>query len=52
MNKYKLTVEHDGGKFKVNVYAKNYQSAIQQVMNAENCPENAITAIKVKYKKQ
>ena len=50
MNKYTLTLEHDGGVQKLTVYAKNFQSAIQQVINAEGCPERAIINIEVKYK--
>lgn len=45
MNHYTLTLKSDNGKHKLGVVARNYQSAIAQVMNAENCPESAIIKI-------
>ena len=50
MNKYTFTLEHDNGKDKVSVYAKNLHSAIAQILNNEDCPERAILNINIKYK--
>lgn len=47
MNKYKAVLMHDDGKTTINVYARNYQSAIQQIMNNENCPESAIKSLEL-----
>ena len=47
MNKYKAVLMHDDGKITINVYARNYQSAIQQIMNNENCPESAIKSLEL-----
>ena len=47
MNKYKAVLMHDDGRTTINVYARNYQSAIQQIMNNENCPESAIKSLEL-----
>lgn len=44
--RFTLELEHDNEKIKISVYAKNYQSAITQVTNAEGCPESAILSVK------
>lgn len=44
--RFTLELEHDNGKINISVYAKNYQSAIKQVINAEGCPESAILSVK------
>lgn len=48
MNKYKAVLMHDDGKTTLTVYARNYQSAIQQIMNNEKCPESAIISLEIK----
>ena len=47
MNKYKAVLMHDDGRTTITVYARNYQSAIQQIMNNENCPESAIKSLEL-----
>lgn len=47
MNKYKAVLMHDDGRTTLTVYARNYQSAIQQIMNNENCPESAIKSLEL-----
>ena len=47
-NRYKAVLKHDDGKFELTVYARNYQSAIQQIMNNEKCPESAIISLEIK----
>jgi len=46
MTKYTVTVAHDKGKTKIATWAENEQSAIEQVMKAENCPRSAIVSVK------
>ena len=48
MNRYKAVLNHDDGKFELTVYARNFQSAIQQIMNNEKCPESAIKSLELK----
>ena len=48
MNKYKAVLMHDDGRTTLTVYARNYQSAIQQIMNNEKCPESAIISLEIK----
>ena len=48
MNRYKAVLKHDDGKFELTVYARNFQSAIQQIMNNEKCPESAIKSLELK----
>ena len=48
MNKYKAVLMHDDGRITLTVYARNYQSAIQQIMNNEKCPESAIISLEIK----
>ena len=48
MNKYKAVLMHDDGRITLTVYARNYQSAIQQIMNNEKCPESAIISLELK----
>ena len=48
MNRYKAVLKHDDGKFELTVYARNFQSAIQQIMNNEKCPESAIKSLEIK----
>ena len=48
MNRYEFELEHDNGEAKVIIIARNIQSAVAQVINAEGCPESAIKGIKVK----
>lgn len=44
-NKYIATLQHDGGKSKIYVWATNKNEAIKYICNIENCPENAILKI-------
>lgn len=48
MNQYTFTISSDQGKHKVSTIAKNLQSALQRLINAEKCPEGAILNIKIK----
>ena len=43
MNTYVFALKHDNGYLNIHVTAKDYKTAKQMVINAENCPENAIT---------
>lgn len=47
MNKYKAVLMHDDGRTTLTVYARNYQSAIQQIINNENCLESAIKSLEL-----
>ena len=44
---YILTLKHDNGTVKIRVFANSIQESINAVTKAENCPESAITNIKV-----
>lgn len=48
MNRYEFELEHDNGQAKIIIIARNIQSAVAQVMNAEGCPESAIVSVKIK----
>ena len=48
MNKYKAVLMNDDGRITLTVYARNYQSAIQQIMNNEKCPESEIISLELK----
>ena len=48
MNSYEFELEHDKGKANVVIIARNFQSAIQQIMNNEKCPESAIKSLELK----
>lgn len=48
MNKYKAVLMHDDVRTTSTVYARNYQSAIQQIMNKEKCPKSAIIWLEIK----
>jgi hypothetical protein len=52
MNRYTFTIKHDNSSQELTVYAKNLHSAIEQIKNAEGCPENAISRIETNKKKQ
>lgn len=45
MNNYIVTVQHDGGQKRIKTTASDRNAAIQKIMSAENCPENAITNV-------
>ena len=46
MNEYRLTLTHDNGKIKIRTWATDEESAINNVMKAENCPRCAIIKVK------
>ena len=46
MNTYFVTVEHDAGRFNLEVVALDEKDAIRMVCCAEGCPQNAIIKIK------
>lgn len=53
MKTFTFTLKHDGGKYKLSVYARSYESAKETVLKAENCPECAIikyTEVETMYK--
>ena len=43
--KYKATLNHDNGRFSIVLSAKDKDSAIKQICNAEKCPKSAIFRI-------
>ena len=47
MKKYRLTLKHDNGTVNITTVAKDFATAIHLIMEAEGCPESAITNIKV-----
>lgn len=48
MKKYLVTIEHDNGKVKIIVTARNILSAREMVKSAEGCPDSAILSV-VRY---
>lgn len=42
MKRFRLTLKHDNGKFKIKTVAQDEETAISMVMNAEGCPRTAI----------
>lgn len=42
MQTYIITVKHDAGKIRITTAATSEETAITQVMIAENCPRSAI----------
>jgi hypothetical protein len=52
MKTYTVTLTHDNGTVKIKVVAINEQSAKEQVMSAENCPESAIVKVKENIKRK
>lgn len=47
MKTYIVTLKHDNGVYRIKTVAKCIGNAIHAVCMAENCPENAVTNIKV-----
>lgn len=45
MQWYIVTTKHDLGRHKLQVTARNKESAIRQVMTYERCPRNAIKSV-------
>ena len=45
MNTYVVTVEHDAGRCRIEVVARNEEAAIAMVMAAEGCPRCAIIQV-------
>ena len=46
VNQYILTVKHDDGTVRIRTAASSEEAAIQNVMNAEGCPRQAIKGVK------
>lgn len=46
MKAYTAKLKHDHGITIVRIWATSLESAIQRIMNLENCPRRAITEIK------
>lgn len=44
-NKFIATLQHDGGKSKIYVWATDKSEAIKNICKIENCPEDAILKI-------
>jgi hypothetical protein len=47
MKTYIFTLKHDNGTAKLKIFAHCLTSAIQAILKLENCPERAITNIKI-----
>lgn len=45
MKAFKFKISHDNGKFNTTVFADNQETAINQVLIAENCPLSALQLI-------
>ena len=44
--KYKITVNHDGGKKRITTSGSSEEAAIEKVMKAEGCPRSAIGTVR------
>ena len=45
MKTYRLTLKHDTGKIRIKTTAENKETAINIIMQFENCPRSAIVKI-------
>lgn len=52
MKTYIAVLKHDKGLFRLKVTARNISSALQQIMNAEKCPQQAIKRLTVVSRKK
>ena len=46
MNRYTITLRHDGGKIAIRTNASRMTQAVRQVLNYEGAPFRSIVAIK------